>query len=135
MPERWFPCGRPDGLCYHPVKNSRSNYRASRRSKHLDRVGVRAISADLSSGDASWDASTDTRVRAMISLTRRFITLLALAACLILAGPAPAPAPTKLTLQQAGSRISRDFVPAYEDQQVIVTGQISIRPIWITDSY
>jgi signal transduction histidine kinase len=48
---------------------------------------------------------------------------------------APVPAPTKLTLQQAGSRIGRDFVPAYDGQQAVVTGQISTRPIWVTDSY
>jgi signal transduction histidine kinase/CheY-like chemotaxis protein len=53
--------------------------------------------------------------------------------CLLWA--APTPAPTKLTLQQAGSRTGRDFVPTYEDRQVVVTGQISTRSIWITDSY
>ncbi|MBV9771072.1 MAG: GAF domain-containing protein [Bryobacterales bacterium] len=43
--------------------------------------------------------------------------------------------PIKLTLQQAGSRTGRDLVPAYEGKDVVVTGQISIKPIWITDAY
>ncbi len=46
----------------------------------------------------------------------------------------PAP-PLKITLEQAGSRTGRDRVPAYEGKDVVVTGQISARPIWITDSY
>ena len=48
--------------------------------------------------------------------------------------PKPAP-PAKITLEQAGSRTGRDRVPAYEGQDVVVTGQVSTRPIWITDSY
>jgi signal transduction histidine kinase/CheY-like chemotaxis protein len=46
----------------------------------------------------------------------------------------PAP-PIKLTLEQAGSRTGRDRVPAYEDKDVVVTGQVSTKPIWIADSY
>ncbi len=46
-----------------------------------------------------------------------------------------APAPARLTLEQAGSRAGRDRVPAYEGQDVVVTGQVSAKPIWITDSY
>ena len=45
------------------------------------------------------------------------------------------PEPTKITLEQAGSRTGRDRVPAYEGKQVMVSGQVSTRPIWITDSY
>jgi signal transduction histidine kinase/CheY-like chemotaxis protein len=75
----------------------------------------------------------------MITITRRFTSLLVLAPVLALAVPRPTPASaptlTKLTLQQAGSRTGRDFVPTYEGRQVVVTGQISIRPIWITDAY
>jgi len=67
----------------------------------------------------------------MITITRRFVSLLVLAPGLLLGAPAPA----NLTLQQAGSRIGRDFIPAYVDQQVVVTGQISAHPIWITDAY
>ena len=48
------------------------------------------------------------------------------------ANPAP---PPKITLEQAGSRTGRDRVPAYEGKEVLVTGQISTRPIWIADSY
>ena len=46
-----------------------------------------------------------------------------------------APAQTKLTLQQVGSRTGRDFVPTYEGQQALVSGQVYTQPIWITDSY
>ena len=45
------------------------------------------------------------------------------------------PAPVKITLEQAGSRTGRDRVPTYEGQNVVVTGQVSTKPIWITDSY
>jgi signal transduction histidine kinase len=54
--------------------------------------------------------------------------------CLLLAAPPPA-VQTRLTLQQVGSRTGRDFTAVYDGQQAIVTGQISSRPIWITDSY
>jgi signal transduction histidine kinase len=70
----------------------------------------------------------------MIMITRQFASLTVLVLA-VLCLTAATPAPTKLTLQQAGSRISRDFVPAYENQQVILTGQISARPIWISDAY
>jgi signal transduction histidine kinase/CheY-like chemotaxis protein len=69
-------------------------------------------------------------------ITRRLtgLPVLALAAlCLVLTGPVSAQ--TTLTLQQAGSRTGPDFTPAYDGQQAIVIGQISARPIWITDSY
>jgi signal transduction histidine kinase/CheY-like chemotaxis protein len=76
----------------------------------------------------------------MITITRPFASLLGLVLavpCLLpfLVSAAPAPVQTKLTLQQAGSRTGRDFVPVHEGEQVLVTGQISIRPIWVTDSY
>ena len=45
------------------------------------------------------------------------------------------PAPLKLTLEQAASRAGRDRVPAFEGQDVVVTGQVSQKPIWIADSY
>ncbi len=48
---------------------------------------------------------------------------------------AKAPGPSKITLEQAGSRTGRDRVPAYEGKDVVVTGQVSTKPIWITDSY
>ena len=47
--------------------------------------------------------------------------------------PKPAP-PAKITLEQAGSRTGKDRVPAYEGKDVVVTGQVSARPIWIADS-
>lgn len=46
-----------------------------------------------------------------------------------------ASAQTRMSLQQAGSRTPPDWTPAYETQQVIVTGQISLLPIWASDSY
>jgi signal transduction histidine kinase len=45
------------------------------------------------------------------------------------------PPPAKITLEQAGSRTGTDRVPAYEGKDVVVTGQVSAKPIWITDSY
>jgi signal transduction histidine kinase len=48
---------------------------------------------------------------------------------------APAASQTRLSLQQAGSRTGHDHVPAYEGKDVVVTGQVSTRPIWITDDY
>jgi signal transduction histidine kinase/ActR/RegA family two-component response regulator len=44
-------------------------------------------------------------------------------------------AQTRLTLQQAGSRTPPDWTPTYETQNVTVTGQVSVRPIWASDSY
>lgn len=46
-----------------------------------------------------------------------------------------ASAQTKITLQQAGSRVPPDFTPKYEGEEVLVSGQVSSAPIWITDSY
>jgi signal transduction histidine kinase/CheY-like chemotaxis protein len=44
-------------------------------------------------------------------------------------------AQTRLSLQQAGSRVAPDFTPAYEGKEVIVGGQVSGSPILVTDSY
>jgi signal transduction histidine kinase/CheY-like chemotaxis protein len=74
----------------------------------------------------------------MITISRRLASLLVLVLavpCLLSPAPASVPAPTKVTLQQAESRAGPDFVPAYAGQLVVVTGQISARPLWITDSY
>src|SRR5215469_8000530 len=46
-----------------------------------------------------------------------------------------ASAQPRLTLQQAGSRTAPDWTPTYETQNVRVTGQLSLRPIWVSDSY
>jgi signal transduction histidine kinase/CheY-like chemotaxis protein len=69
--------------------------------------------------------------------TRRPVSLAALvlaALCPATSQIKPAP-PTKITLEQAGSRTGRDRVPTYEGQNVVVTGLVSTRPIWITDTY
>ena len=55
--------------------------------------------------------------------------LLSLASALALS------AQPRLTLQQAGSRTAPDWTPAYETQNVMVNGQVSLRPIWVSDSY
>jgi signal transduction histidine kinase len=71
----------------------------------------------------------------MITLRRLTLAVLLVAACCPAPAQTKAPAPTKITLEQAGSRTGRDLVPAYEGRDVVVTGQVSAKPIWITDSY
>ena len=44
-------------------------------------------------------------------------------------------AQTRLSLEQAGSRVAPDYVPAYEGKEVVVAGQVSSRPILVTDSF
>ena len=44
------------------------------------------------------------------------------------------PAQPRLTLQQAGSRLAPDWTPAYDGKEVIVSGQVSLRPIMVVDS-
>lgn len=50
-------------------------------------------------------------------------------------GIALCPGQTRLTLQQAQSRLAPDFVPTYDGKEVLVAGQVSSPPILITDSY
>ncbi|HTC87580.1 MAG TPA: GAF domain-containing protein [Bryobacteraceae bacterium] len=38
-------------------------------------------------------------------------------------------------MEQAGTRTGKDRVPAYEGKDVLVAGEVSTRPIWITDSF
>jgi signal transduction histidine kinase len=76
----------------------------------------------------------------MITRRRMCLPMLAAACCpawgQTKAVPQVKPAPqVTITLEQAGSRTGRDRVPAYEGKDVVVNGQISTRPIWITDSY
>jgi signal transduction histidine kinase len=75
----------------------------------------------------------------MITL-RRMILAVLIGAGLCTAQTKPAlqtktPEPAKITLEQAGSRTGLDRVPAYEGKEVLVSGQVSTKPIWITDSY
>src|SRR5579864_4562861 len=58
-----------------------------------------------------------------------FIGLVWLAASVALS------AQPRVTLEQAGSRTPPDWTPTYETQNVLVTGQVSLRPIWVSDSY
>jgi signal transduction histidine kinase len=75
----------------------------------------------------------------MMTLRRMTLpVLIGAALCTAQTKPAPQikpPGQTKITLEQAGSRTGRDRVPAYEGMEVVVSGQVSTRPIWITDSY
>jgi signal transduction histidine kinase len=72
----------------------------------------------------------------MISVRRISLPALLLAAgvCCAAAQTKPAAA-AKITLEQAGSRTGVDRAPAYEGKEVIVTGLVSAKPIWITDTY
>jgi signal transduction histidine kinase/CheY-like chemotaxis protein len=71
-----------------------------------------------------------------VLIIRRLISLAALLpVALFLFAARPAAAQTRLTLPQIESRTGRDFVPTYEGEQALVTGQISTLPIWITDSF
>src|SRR5574340_576048 len=45
------------------------------------------------------------------------------------------PAQVRLTLEQAGARMAPDWTPVYEGKEVIVTGQVSSRPLWDSESY
>jgi signal transduction histidine kinase len=95
--------------------------------KSLIALEFRRIIADLFRVD----------IRADTMITRRLVglpVLLLVVLCPAKAQTKPVP-PVRLTLEQAGSRTGRDHVPAYEDQEVIVTGQVSTRPIWISNDY
>jgi len=50
-------------------------------------------------------------------------------------GQTKLPPALRISLEQAGSRTGPDFVAAYEGKEVVVTGQVSTKPIFITDSY
>lgn len=42
------------------------------------------------------------------------------------------PAQTRLTLQQAASRLAPDWTPIYDGKEVLVSGQVSLRPIAVS---
>jgi signal transduction histidine kinase len=44
-------------------------------------------------------------------------------------------AETRITLQQAGSRVSADSTPAFEGKDVVVSGRISTPPLMVSDSH
>src|ERR1035441_2984034 len=52
--------------------------------------------------------------------------------CLCLA--AALSAQTRLTLQQAGSRMAPDWTPVYDGKEVLVSGQVSAAPVWVSES-
>jgi signal transduction histidine kinase len=43
-------------------------------------------------------------------------------------------AQTRLTLQEAGSRMAPDWTPVYDGKEVVVSGQVSLRPLWVSES-
>jgi signal transduction histidine kinase len=43
-------------------------------------------------------------------------------------------AQTRLTLQQAGSRMAPDWTPVYDGKEVTVSGQVSAPPVWVSES-
>jgi signal transduction histidine kinase len=43
-------------------------------------------------------------------------------------------AQTRLTLQQAGSRMAPDWTPVYDGKEVWVSGQVSAPPMWVSES-
>jgi signal transduction histidine kinase/ActR/RegA family two-component response regulator len=46
-----------------------------------------------------------------------------------------ASAQTRLTLQQAASRVPPDLTPAYDGKEAIVNGRVSSLPLWVSDSH
>jgi len=43
-------------------------------------------------------------------------------------------AQTRLTLQQASSRMAPDWTPVYDGKEVTVSGQVSAPPVWVSES-
>src|ERR1700693_2741632 len=43
-------------------------------------------------------------------------------------------AQTRLTLQQAGARLAPDWTPVYDGKEVLVSGQVSALPVWVSES-
>ena len=43
-------------------------------------------------------------------------------------------AQTRLTLQQAVSRMAPDWTPVYDGKEVLVSGQVSVTPVWVSES-
>jgi signal transduction histidine kinase/CheY-like chemotaxis protein len=124
-------------LCYDPGSVS-FIWLAVRRDarKTLQRWSLRAFGRSNTVFDLQASGEP------MIVLRRKGILVLLLAAVGCAAAPAgksssqsQTPPAARITLEQAGSRTGRDRVPAYEGRGVVVSGQVSTKPIWITDSY
>src|SRR5579859_5665009 len=69
-----------------------------------------------------------------LNKNKRLVLISASVAIWLLSASAAA-AQVRLTLQEAGSRVAPDFVPAYEGKEVVVAGQVSSKPLLITYSY
>ena len=67
------------------------------------------------------------------AFARKQLTWLLVFGWAALAGAASAQ--IRLSLEQAESRLAPDYVPSYEGKEVVVAGQVSSRPILVTDSY
>jgi signal transduction histidine kinase len=59
---------------------------------------------------------------------RSFAALLCLGLATVLS------AQTRLTLQQAESRLAPDWTPVYDGKEVLVSGQVSATPMWVSES-
>lgn len=94
-----------------------------------DLPGVHALGHTMIDMPRAWS------VRALWVLGSFFLFSVSLAAQSKPAPKSVTPKAARITLEQAGSRTGRDRVPAYENQEVIVSGQVSTKPIWITDAY
>jgi signal transduction histidine kinase/CheY-like chemotaxis protein len=71
---------------------------------------------------------TDENKRFICVHPRSFAALIWLGLALALSAQTP------LSLQQAGSRLAPDWTPVYEGKDVVVTGQVSSRPLWASES-
>ncbi len=60
--------------------------------------------------------------------SRSFAALLCLAMATVL------PAQIRLTLQEAGTRMAPDWTPVYDSKDVVVSGQVSLRPLGVSES-
>jgi signal transduction histidine kinase/CheY-like chemotaxis protein len=109
-------------LCYHRLSYSHLAKAVQRDArKALIALEFKRILVDLSPVDI-WGKT-------------RFSALVLAVPCLLSFLVFSSSAQTRLTLQQVGSRSGHDFLPTYLGQQALVSGQVSARPIWITDSY
>jgi len=79
---------------------------------------------------AVWDPGSN-RLLYMPDRQRLTIILATLGALFAIA----APAQTRLSLDEAASRAGSDFNPAFAGKEVIVSGQVSAAPFFISESY
>src|ERR1700676_198939 len=71
---------------------------------------------------------TNETKRLICAHLRSFAAMVCLALTLTLS------AQTRLTLQEAGARMAPDWTPVYDGKEVLVSGQVSLRPLWVSES-